>query len=316
MTQPVRMTGTPRLDDLISGVEHAHADPLDRVAGAAIVADALDETADHLVGHFVDRARRAGASWTDIGRSMGVTKQAVQKRFVPKEPAQDFARFTPRARNVVVAAQNETRAAGNAEIRPAHLVLGLLANRDGVAMQVLAARGVTPEGLRAAATAALPPAADGCPALIPFDAQAKKALELTFREALRLGHDFVGTEHVLLALLEVEGGSGVLSGLGVEKEAVEEVGGGGARSGRSTGLIHERGAQQQPVHRGGRLDRREVRAGDDLQPGAGMPAASVRACGSTGVAASSAPATTSVGAVIAASRSRWSQAASAAQQPM
>ena len=118
MTEPVRMTGTPRLDDLISGVEQAHADPLDRVAGAAIVADALDETGDHLVGHFVDRARRAGASWTDIGRSMGVTKQAVQKRFVPKEPPQDFRRFTPRARNVVVSAQNEARTAGNAEIRP------------------------------------------------------------------------------------------------------------------------------------------------------------------------------------------------------
>jgi hypothetical protein len=222
MTQPVRMTGAPRLDDLIAGVEHAHADPLDRVAGAVIVGDALGETADHLVGHFVDRARRAGASWTDIGRSMGVTKQAVQKRFVAKEPAQDFTRFTPRARNIVVAAQNEARAAGNAEIGLSHLVLGLLANRDGVAMQVLAAQGVTPEGLRAAATAALPPAADELPALIPFDAQAKKALELTFREALRLGHDFVGTEHVLLALLEIEGGSGVLSGLGVEKPAVEE----------------------------------------------------------------------------------------------
>jgi hypothetical protein len=222
MTQPVRMTGAPRLDDLIAGVEHAHADPLDRVAGAVIVGDALGETADHLVGHFVDRARRAGASWTDIGRSMGVTKQAVQKRFVAKEPAQDFTRFTPRARNIVVAAQNEARAAGNAEIGPAHLVLGLLAGRDGVAMRVLAARGVTSDGLRAAATAALPPAVDEVPELIPFDAQAKKALELTFREALRLGHDFVGTEHVLLALLELEGGSGVLSGLGVEKSAVEE----------------------------------------------------------------------------------------------
>jgi hypothetical protein len=222
MTQPVKMTGAPRLDDLIAGVEQAHADPLDRVAGAVVVADALGETADHLVGHFVDRARRSGASWTDIGRSMGVSKQAVQKRFVAKEPAQDFTRFTPRARNVVVAAQNEARAAGNAQIGLGHLVLGLLANRDGVAMQVLVARGVTPEGLRAAATGALPPPVDELPALIPFDAEAKKALELTFREALRLGHDFVGTEHVLLALLEVENGSGVLSGLGVEKASTEE----------------------------------------------------------------------------------------------
>jgi ClpA/ClpB-like protein len=222
MTQPVKMTGAPRLDDLIAGVEQAHADPLDRVSGAVVVADALGETADHLVGHFVDRARRAGASWTDIGRSMGVSKQAVQKRFVAKELAQDFTRFTPRARNVVVTAQNEARAAGNAEIGTAHLVLGLLGARDGLAIRALEAQGVTVDALRAAAAAALPPPASDLPALIPFDARAKKALELTFREALRLEHDFVGTEHVLLALLEVEDGSGVLSGLGVQKVAVEE----------------------------------------------------------------------------------------------
>jgi Clp amino terminal domain, pathogenicity island component len=221
MTQPLRMTGAPRLDDLIAGVEGAHSDPLDRVAGAVLVGEALGDTADHLIGHFVDRARRAGASWTDIGRSMGVSKQAVQKRFVPKEPAQDFTRFTPRARNAVVAAQNEARAASNREIRPEHLVLGLLAEPQGLAVLTLADQGVTVDALRDAATAALPPAADDVPALIPFDGRAKKALELTFREALRLGHDFVGTEHILLALLEVEGGTGLLSGLGVEKAAVE-----------------------------------------------------------------------------------------------
>jgi hypothetical protein len=215
------MTGSPRLDDLIAGIEAAHADPLERVGGAVIVGDALGETADHLVGHFVDRARRAGASWTDIGRSMGVSKQAVQKRFVPREERQDFSRFTPRARNVVVAAQNETRAAGNAEIRPEHLVLGLLVEPEGVAMRALVDRGVTAEAVRRAAEAALPPRTDEVPALIPFDPQAKKALELTFREAHRLGHDYVGTEHVLLALLEQEGGSGALSGLGVDKAAVE-----------------------------------------------------------------------------------------------
>ena len=95
MTEPVRMTGAPRLDDLISGVETAHADPLDRVGGAVMIAEHLGDTADHLIGHFVDRARRAGASWTDIGRSMGVSKQAVQKRFVAKEPAQDFTASPP-----------------------------------------------------------------------------------------------------------------------------------------------------------------------------------------------------------------------------
>ena len=226
MSEPVRMTGTPRLDDLIAGIETAHADPLERVGGAVLVADHLGDTADHLVGHFVDRARRAGASWTDIGRSMGVSKQAVQKRFVPKasEPAADhFARFTPRARNVVVAAQNEARAAEHAEIRPEHLVLGLLAEPKGVAMQVLTERGVTADGLRRAVAAVLPPPHDDVPALIPFDAGAKKVLELTFREALRMDQTYVGTEHVLLALLEHEGGSGLLSGLGVDRAAVEEV---------------------------------------------------------------------------------------------
>ena len=59
------------------------------------------------------------------------------------------------------------------------------------------------------------------PELIPFDANAKKALELTFREALQLGHSYVGTEHILLALLELENGEGVLSGLGVRKPAVK-----------------------------------------------------------------------------------------------
>jgi ATP-dependent Clp protease ATP-binding subunit ClpA len=152
---------------------------------------------------------------------MGVSKQAVQKRFVPKEPAQDFTRFTARARNVVVASQNESRAAGNVEIRPEHLILGLASEPEGLAMRALADRGVTAEALREAAAATLPPAVAEYPALIPFDAQAKKALELTFREALRLEHNYVGTEHILLALLELEDGTGVLSGLGVDKAVIE-----------------------------------------------------------------------------------------------
>ena len=223
MTEPVPISGTPRLDDLIAGVEAAHVDPLERVGGAVLVGDHLGETADHLVGHFVDRARRAGASWTDIGRSMGVTKQAAQKRFVPREERQDFSRFTPRARNVVVAAQNEARAAGNVEIRREHLVLGLLVEPKAIAMQVMAARGVTEQVLRRTVEAVLPPPADDVPPLVPFDVGAKKALELSFREALRTGQTYVGTEHVLLALLELEGGSGLLSALGVDKAAVDGV---------------------------------------------------------------------------------------------
>ncbi|MFJ1567231.1 Clp protease N-terminal domain-containing protein [Streptomyces erythrochromogenes] len=228
--EPVRMTNPVRLDDLIEAINKVHTDPLEQLSGAVVAAEALGDVADHLIGHFVDQARRSGASWTDIGRSMGVTRQAAQKRFVPKadkegtgalDPNAGFGRFTPRARNVVVTAQNEARAAGNTEIRTEHLVLGLIAEADGLAGLVLRAQEVSPDDVRAAAAAALPPAQDELPALVPFDASAKKTLELTFREALRLGHDFVGTEHILLALLELENGEGLLSGLGLDKAAAE-----------------------------------------------------------------------------------------------
>lgn len=222
------MTNPVRLDDLIRAIKKAHTDALDQLTDAVIAADHLGEVADHLIGHFVDQARRSGASWTEIGRSMGVSKQAAQKRFVPKadetppDPQQGFSRFTPRARNVVMASQNEARATGHAEIRPEHLVLGLLSEPEALAAKAIVAQQVPLERVREAATAALPPSTAEVPDLIPYDAQGKKALELTFREALRLGHNYVGTEHILLALLEHENGAGVLSGLGVSKAATEE----------------------------------------------------------------------------------------------
>ncbi|GAB4102211.1 Clp protease N-terminal domain-containing protein [Micromonospora taraxaci] len=223
------MSNTVKLDDLIQAIKTAHTDALDQLTDAVIAADHLGEVADHLIGHFVDQARRSGASWTDIGRSMGVSKQAAQKRFVPKastdaaalDPNAGFGRFTPRARNVVMASQEEARASGNAEIGPEHLVLGLLAEPEALAARVMADLGVTPEAVRETVAAALPPRVEQVPDLIPYDARGKKALELTFREALRLGHNYIGTEHILLALLEQEDGAGVLTSLGLEKAAVE-----------------------------------------------------------------------------------------------
>ncbi|MEU9188016.1 Clp protease N-terminal domain-containing protein [Streptomyces sp. NPDC048484] len=226
MTTNPRATTSVRLDDLIEAIKKVHEDALDQLQDAVIAADHLGDVADHLIGHFVDQARRSGASWTDIGRSMGVTRQAAQKRFVPKgesdlDPSQGFSRYTPRARNVVVGSQNEARTADNDQIRTEHLILGLLAEPDGLGAKAITAQGVTLDAVREAATAALPPRSENMPALVPFDGGAKKVLELTFREALRLGHNYIGTEHILLALLEHEAGTGVLSGLGVDKTATE-----------------------------------------------------------------------------------------------
>ncbi|MFI2436541.1 Clp protease N-terminal domain-containing protein [Streptomyces sp. NPDC018693] len=219
------ITSSVRLDDLIAAIKKVHEEPLDQLQDAVIAADHLGDVADHLIGHFVDQARRSGASWTDIGRSMGVTRQAAQKRFVPKEaadPDAGFSRYTPRARNVVMAAHNEAVAARNAEGRPEHLVLGLLAEPEGLAAKAITAQGVVLDSVRQSAAAALPAAVQDAPELVPYGSDAKKVLELTFREALRLGHNYIGTEHLLLALLEFEDGEGVLSGLGLTKTASEE----------------------------------------------------------------------------------------------
>lgn len=226
MTTNEPTTHAVRLDDLIEAIKKTHSAALDQLTDAVLAADHLGDVADHLIGHFVDQARRSGASWTEIGRSMGVTKQAAQKRFVAKgEPdldaSQGFSRFTDRARKVVVTAQEEARSASNSQIGVAHLVLGLAADPTALGARTIVAQGVSLDAVRQTATATLPAAVASLPALIPFDTHAKKALELTFREALRMNHNYVGTEHILLAVLEVEDGTGVLAGLGVDKATAE-----------------------------------------------------------------------------------------------
>jgi Clp amino terminal domain, pathogenicity island component len=226
---PVRMTNPVRLDDLIDAIKNVRPDVLGQLSEAVVAADHLGDVADHLIGHFVDQARRSGASWTEIGKSMGVTRQAAQKRFVPKDPGEPsdldpspgFSRFTMRARNVVMAAQNEARAAGNNEIGPGHLALGLLTEPGALAAQAILSQGVPLETVRQAVSAALPPAAGQVPDLVPYDSRARKILELTSRQALRMGHNYVGTEHILLALLELEDGAGPLTALGIDKATAE-----------------------------------------------------------------------------------------------
>ncbi|MEO3871505.1 Clp protease N-terminal domain-containing protein [Nonomuraea sp. B12E4] len=225
------MDGTVRLDDLINviKVRHPDGDPLGQLSDAVQLGEHIGEVADHLIGHFVDQARRSGASWTDIGRSMGVTKQAAQKRFVPKEGgsmAEDlraYSRYTARARHAVVKAQAEAQETGHSHIEVGHLVLGLLVEPEGLAAKAMVTLGAPPERVREAVTAVLGPGGEKSADPPPFAAQSKKVMELTLREALRLGHDFVGTEHLLLGVLSLEEGPVLraLAELGVTKEAAE-----------------------------------------------------------------------------------------------
>src|SRR3954454_1499678 len=160
------------LDDLIHAVDRNHDDPLDRVTSAVTLAEHLEETGDSLIGHFVDQARRAGGSWSEIGRSMGTSKQAAQKRFVargpaavsPLDPSQGFSRFTDDARAVVVTAQQRAREAGNDTISIAHLVLGLVAAPTSTGARAVTAQGVALDGVERAARATLPAPAATVPA--------------------------------------------------------------------------------------------------------------------------------------------------------
>ncbi|CAG6396249.1 ATP-dependent Clp protease ATP-binding subunit [Streptomyces cocklensis] len=227
------MTRHPvRLSDLIDYVKQLHpdGDPLADLEHAVTVAAYLDEVADHLIGHFVDQARRAGASWTDIGQHMGVSKQAAQKRFVPKIPEDlglnveaNFSRFTPRARKAVADAQEEARSARHGAIEPGHLVLGLLDQPDTFATRALADLGTTPDAVRAA-VATQGEEKRPLTGHLPISPAAKKTLQLVFREALRLGHNYIGTEHILLGVLsdDQDTSAQALTGLGVTHQAVEE----------------------------------------------------------------------------------------------
>jgi hypothetical protein len=224
MPEPSQIAYPVRLDDLIGVIKQVHTEPLDQLTDAVLAAETLGEVSDHLIGHFVDQARKSGASWTEIGKCMGVTKQAAQKRFVPKvdaalDPDAGFGRFTPRARNVIVEAQNKAHGAGNAEITPDHLALALFTDPGGLAAKLLAGQGIDAGAVNKVVT--LPPRVDDLPALVPFNGPAKKALELTFRHALRLGHNYIGTEHILLAMYEAEDDDGTLHQLGVDKDRFE-----------------------------------------------------------------------------------------------
>ena len=226
-----------RLDELIGHVRSQEGTALDHVSAAVQLSEHLGELADHLIGHFVDQARKTGASWTEIGQSMGVTKQAAQKRFVPKATgAEDllgdafrdhlFSRFTLRAKQTVTAALEEAREHQHGFIGTEHIALGLLHEPEGLAVKAMGALGVAPDAVRQALDAALPTADADAPAsgAMPFTPRAKKVLELALREALHLGHNYIGTEHILLGVLAEEHGIGgsTLIGLGVTKERVRE----------------------------------------------------------------------------------------------
>ena len=221
------------LDALIAYVTalRPEGEPLDRLAEAVSVADRLGEQADSLVTHFVDQARRSGASWSQIGGSLGVSKQAAQKRFVPRwdgseaiAEGQLFSRFTPRTRAVLATAG---AIAGGEPVPAGAVVAALLSEPEALASVIVHRLGVTDDALLAAFGLQLPGSRpDADPAAlraIDFADDAEDLLRGALTAVLRLGHNYVGTEHLLLGALLAGGPTAeTLAGLGVTAEAVEQ----------------------------------------------------------------------------------------------
>jgi len=135
-----------------------------------------------------------------------------------------FERFTDKARRVLVLAQEEAKGLNHNYIGTEHILLGLAHEGEGVAAKSLEALGVSLEAVREEVAKLAQPSPGPTPTSPPFTVRAKKVLELSLREALKLGHNYIGTEHMLLGLVsEGEGvGATVLMNLGVDLGRVRE----------------------------------------------------------------------------------------------
>jgi Clp amino terminal domain, pathogenicity island component len=129
-----------------------------------------------------------------------------------------FERFTDRARRVVVLSQEEARLLNHNYIGTEHLLLGLIHEGEGVAARALESLGISLEAVRAQVEEIIGQGQSGPIGQIPFTPRAKKVLELSLREALQLGHNYIGTEHILLGL--------VREGEGVAAQVLVKLGGG------------------------------------------------------------------------------------------
>src|SRR5918996_835424 len=140
----------------------------------------------------------------------------------PTEGAGMFERFTDRARRVVVLAQEEARMLNHNYIGTEHILLGLIHEGEGVAAKALESLGIALEGVREQVEEIIGQGQTAPAGHIPFTPRAKKVLELSLREALQLGHNYIGTEHILLGLIrEGEGvAAQVLQKLGADLNRV------------------------------------------------------------------------------------------------
>jgi hypothetical protein len=211
------------LADLVARLdkELLDADDLDRISEAHLRAQTLSDLGDQLVGHYVGKAKQAGASWSEIGEAIGVSKQAAQQRHAPGA----FDRFTDLNRHSIVLSQEAARTRKHDLIGTEHILLGLLGEPRGLAYEVLVATTGSEQRIRDAIAKAMPPAGKKAPrGHIAFGPKSKVAIEQALRASADLGHDFVGTEHTLLGLMRVKESPAaqILRSLGFTPDELQE----------------------------------------------------------------------------------------------
>jgi Clp amino terminal domain, pathogenicity island component len=193
------------LEQLSAPIE-ANAGPggLDRVRAAAATANELRGLADELLDRYVQAARADGASWSDIGSALGVTKQAAHERFVDA-PLAWPQNFSVRARAVVARGLEEARGFGHRYLGTEHLLLALTAE-PGLAGTTLAELGVSEHRVRVSIERIIGRGRSGDSATLGITPRTKRVLEAAVSEAKRVGRQrCADSEHLLLALAASEG---------------------------------------------------------------------------------------------------------------
>lgn len=167
-----------------------------------------------LIDHYVEQARAREVSWNEIGEVLGMSKQGAQQRFrgrwfdrfIRPTKGRSARRLTDRVRRSIEHAREEARALDHNYVGTEHLLLGLLREKDGVAAKALKKRGIRPNDIRRKIEDHLGRGPVRVSGDIPFTPRAKRALQEAHQQAAVLGHNYVGTEHVALALASLEEG--------------------------------------------------------------------------------------------------------------
>lgn len=216
---------TSTLDGLIREVQASSDDVLGQLETAARKAAELADLGDALLAHFVDRCRRSGATWADIGEHLGVTRQAVQKRFVDSVgDGVTFERFTLKARQALDFADTAAERLQHNYVGTEHQLLALFDVEDGLGAGALLELGVTREAIEAEVVSRVGKGPKPAVGPRPFTPRARKVLEEAVNVSLELGHNYIGTEHLLLGLYRGQAGLAleILDQLGATKDLAKQ----------------------------------------------------------------------------------------------